>query len=94
MGTGRRRRWGQCQDAPAVDAATGRRRIAETMTMTTPTPISTSPRLKTFAQGSQGGRAKMSVSGASAGSGTKELFEYTVLGALPRTAIAPAEVGM
>ena len=50
-------------------------RIAVAMTTTTPSPIRMSPTLKTFENGSQAGRAKMSVSQGSAGSGTNELFE-------------------
>ena len=50
-------------------------RIAVAMTTTTPSPIRMSPTLNTFENGSHSGRAKMSVSQGSAGSGTNELFE-------------------
>ena len=43
-----------------------------------PAPISTSPMLNTFANGSQAGKAKMSVSGARAGSSRTALLEKPV----------------
>ena len=51
-----------------------RRRIASAIVAAMPIPMSTSPMLNTFANGSQAGSAKMSVSGARAGSGTMTLF--------------------
>jgi hypothetical protein len=49
--------------------------MADTMTTATPIEMSTSPMLNTLANGTNGGSAKMSVSGASAGDSTTALFE-------------------
>ena len=54
--------------------AAPRGRIPTAMTTTIPTAISTSPMLNTLANGSDGGTAKMSVSGARAGSSRTALF--------------------
>ena len=53
-------------------------RIASAIVAAMPTPMSTSPMLKTFANGSQAGSAKMSVSGAKAGSGTTDAVRVAV----------------
>src|SRR5687768_9253122 len=62
-------------DAATVVDGRSQARMAETITTTTPMPIRTSPMLKTLAKGTHGGRAKMSVNGASAGSATMALLE-------------------
>ncbi len=49
--------------------------MASTMTSAIPSPISRSPTLNTFANGTQRGIAKMSVRNHSAGFGARELFE-------------------
>ena len=59
---------------PAADSRVPRR-IAAAITKATPTPMITSPTLKTFANGSHGGSAKMSVSAARLGFATTELLE-------------------
>ena len=58
---------GRCPRAPS--------RMALAMTTAIPIEISTSPMLKTFANGTNGGSAKTSVNGASAGDSTTALFE-------------------
>ena len=49
--------------------------MATMMTVATPIPMRTSPRLNTLVNGSHWGRTKMSVSGRRAGSGRIALFE-------------------
>ena len=66
-----------------VRAAAWSRRIPSAIVTMSPTPMSTSPMVKTFASGMPAGIAKMSVSGASAGSATTTLFEKPVSLASP-----------
>ena len=61
-----------------------------TITITMPMPIRTSPMLKTLAKGTHGGSAKMSVRGASAGSGTERAVGVGRSGAPPSAAAAAA----
>jgi hypothetical protein len=62
--------WPACRLVEEAD-----RRIATTITTATPRPMRRSPTLKTLANGSHAGRTKVSVSGRSAGSARKALFE-------------------
>ena len=61
-------------DEPLLATTARPARIASAIVTAMPTPMRTSPMLKTFASGSHAGSANTSVSGPSAGSATTMLF--------------------
>jgi hypothetical protein len=68
--------------------------IPSAMAIPTPTAMRTSPTLKTLANGTQAGRAKMSVRGRSAGSARTTLLENPSDASIPSAATASGAAGI